>query len=801
MNVLRSLPWSAFRAALRIQVVSVLLVGFTWGSASAQEQARVAILEDGVFGPSFPRDRIETELRALLDGEFTLSFPEQRQLRAEWSVESVDRALDVLLTAPDVDLVVTLGPIGTARVSRRGPLPKPVISPFALDPELQRLPQRGDASGVRNLNYLVIQPALPDAVQRVRQLTGRTRIGVVFFAPILEAIPELEEELRRANAPGNELVIVRVQGTPDEILAEIPSDLQAVVLAGLVQLDRAAMLDLAALLRARGIASLALLGRDAAELGFLAALTPESDWIRIARRVALNAQRALLGEDPGTFPTRFPLRPQLSVNLATARAIGVAPTFDVLADARLVGEGAPDTESRLDIRSAVTQALAANPELSASERALAAASEDIAVARSRLLPHLEVSGQLVGLDDETGTVRLGILPERIYEGTATLNQVVYDERAWAGLRISQQQQEARREEHEARRLDLAREVAVAYLQVLQAGVALGVRREDLDVTRQNLELARVRRSAGASGPSDVLRWESKVAGDRGAVIRARRDLELARMQLNRLLDRPPEAPFNLAESSLGETAPVLTDARIRGLIDTPIRFRTYRDFLVTVGLRSAPELRGVDAQIESQERRLVSTRRAFWQPSIAAQAEMSKADLERNSLPPALPDLPDDRQNYVLGLQLRLPLFSGGSRTAEVRRAVEQTAALRLERSATSKRVEQSVRSAAVVAGASSAQIALAQEQARAAEANLAVVTDAYRGGLVPIATILDAQNAAVDARLGAELAEYEHLVDLMNLQRTLGWFELLASPDEGENFVREAVEFVSSRGGASRAR
>ncbi len=770
-------------------------------AAWAQSPARIAILEDGAFGRSFARDRIEAELRTLLTDEFSLTFPEARQLRGEWSIERVDRALDELLTASDVDLIITLGPIATSRVGLRGPLPKPVIAPFALDPELQSLPRDGEASGVRNLNYLVIFPPLLDAAERLEELTGVDRVGIVAYAPILDAMPALADEIDRVASDGVQLTTIRTGATAEQILASLPEGLGAVVLAGVPQLDRAGLERLADGLRERSIASLALYGRDAADLGFLAALTPEADWVRIARRVALNAQRALLGEDPGTFSTRLPLRPQLTVNLATARAIGVSPTFAVLSDARLVSERGPSSEEGLDIRDAVAAALTANPELSASERALSAAGEDIAVARSRLMPQVALSGQLVGLDDETGTVRLGILPERIYEGSATLSQLIYDERAWAGLRISQSQQEARTAQHDLRRLDLVREAAVSYLQVLQAETALSVRREDLDVTRQNLELARVRRSVGASGPSDVLRWESKIALDRSFVVNARRDVQLARMQLNRLLDRSPEEAVALAETSLASTAPVLTDPRIRTLIDTPVRFAIFRDFLAKFAARSSLELRSLDAQIEAQERLLVSNRRSFWQPSIAAQLEMSKADLERNTPPPALPELSEDRQSYVFGVQMRLPLLEGGARVAEVRRATEQGAALRFERRATAKRVEQSVRAAAVVAGASSARITLAREQSRTADQNLAVVTDGYRQGVVPIATILDAQNAVVDARLGAAAAEYEHLVDLMNLQRALGWFEVTASSDEGAAFLREALEFVESQRGSRNAR
>ena len=51
---------------------------------------------------------------------------------------------------------------------------------------------------------------------------------------------------------------------------------------------------------------------------------------RVARRIALNIQSTLLGDDPGSLPIAFSVKSRLMINMTTARAIGISPSFEVL---------------------------------------------------------------------------------------------------------------------------------------------------------------------------------------------------------------------------------------------------------------------------------------------------------------------------------------------------------------------------------------------------------------------------------------------------------------------------------------
>ena len=90
-------------------------------------------------------------------------------------------------------------------------------------------------------------------------------------------------------------------------------------------------------------------------------------------------------------------------------------------------------------------------------------------------------------------------------------------------------------------------------------------RNDVQLTRSNLELARVRFEVGATAKSDVLRWESELATSRQAVLDSMAQRELARIELNRVLHRPLEESFSTAEADLSDSTILGDVGRRRGL--------------------------------------------------------------------------------------------------------------------------------------------------------------------------------------------------------------------------------------------
>ena len=153
-----------------------------------------------------------------------------------------------------------------------------------------------------------------------------------------------------------------------------------------------------------------------------------------------------------------------------------------------------------------------------------------------------------------------------------------------------------------------------------------------------------------------------------------------------------------------------------------------------------------------------------------------------------------DRNDWSVAVGARLPLYLGGARKADYRQNSEELAALRLERSALAQLIEQNVRRALYEMSATYPAIELTREAARAAGKNLELVTDSYASGTVSIIDLLDAQNAALVSDGVAANAEYNFLIDLMQLQRATSRFDFFDS-DAGRDawFDRLEVYFAEN--------
>ncbi|HSR69048.1 MAG TPA: ABC transporter substrate binding protein [Acidobacteriota bacterium] len=774
-------------------------------SAPPLSQVRIAFLTDGSW------DRAETiggEFRSaisrLLEGKYEVRYV--ADLKADFTPQGVGRQLEVLLADPQVDLIVAAGPLSSLLAARHGNLGKPVVATFAINTELLGIPsevielQEGAAarrevvSGVENLTYIDFPDTLRDDLEVFQELVPFEKITFVVNQVIFRALPLLHQNLSQAAAEkGLQYDVLEVSDSLVEAIRTAPP-IEAAYVAPLLQLDLQKLRQGIEEFNARKIPTFSLWGRSEVELGMLASLSLDADVPKLSRRLALTVLRILQGEAPSRLPVTFRRRQRLSINMSTARAIGVSPSFQMLTEAELLQDVRQSAARRLDLPTAVREGIARNLDLASQDRSLSAGLQDVALARSLRLPSLEVSSLSTFIDDDRADASFGASGQANIQNSLSLSQVLYSDSVLARQEIAESLQRSREEEREQLRLDVAADTARAYLNILISKTVEGIRRSNLELTRSNLELSRTRQRLGFSGVSDVTRWESEIANDRRDMIEASARRNQAEIALNRLLNRPLEEPFLTAEADLDDAAFLTSDERFLAYIEDPESFKVLRRFLAREGLQHAPELRRLEAAIEAQERSLLAAKRAFWSPDVVLQASLSDTRVSRDAV--TIFDLPQNGNvDWTIAVNASLPLFQGGARKAERQQAFEDLRRLEIDRQATAERIEQRVRSAAHEAGFTFASISLAGQAFEAASRNFQLVQDAYSQGVVDITDLLDAQQAVVNADLARANAVYQFLLDWVEAQRAVGSFDFLASPAERNVWFERVDAFYREQG------
>jgi len=100
-------------------------------------------------------------------------------------------------------------------------------------------------------------------------------------------------------------------------------------------------------------------------------------------------------------------------------------------------------------------------------------------------------------------------------------------------------------------------------------------------------------------------------------------------------------------------------------------------------------------------------------------------------------------------------------------------------RYSTEERVEEIIRSQLYSAQAAYAQIDLTAIAAEASLKNYNLVSDAYARGAVTVIELLDAQETSLKASAASAESLYNFLTVIMAMQRAVGGFDYLLSPDE----------------------
>jgi outer membrane protein TolC len=387
----------------------------------------------------------------------------------------------------------------------------------------------------------------------------------------------------------------------------------------------------------------------------------------------------------------------------------------------------------------------------------------------------------------------GFNAERTFGTSLGLTQVLFSDDVLTGVDTQRLVQLSLEHELEQLRLDVTLDSAQAYLNLLRAETFERIQRDNLKLTRNNLELARTRESIGVSGASEVYRWESQIATSQKNVLEAQSTVTLSRIALNRLRHRPLDEPFVTQETGLDDPSLSVSADPFLQYLDNTRAVEVFQDLLVQEGMNQAPELMALEALIGAQQRVRLNAKRAQSMPDVLASAGVNHRLTESGAGADALRARPDDDTEWTASLSLAFPLYAGGAKRAELMQATEELARLKLVRKSVTEQIEQRVRSAVHVAVTSFRSIQLTRAAADAARKNLALVMDAYSRGVLSILDLLDAQNAALVAELSASNVVFDFLVDLMEVQRAVGRFDFLLPQDQQTQWLNKLKQRFES--------
>ena len=563
----------------------------------AQQQVVVAVVGDGPSDRfSLQHQKYIDELLALTAGEFDVQI---RRFSGNWDKESIDVALEDAYADAEVDLLLIIGFVANQIAATQREFSKPTFLPLIIDTGLIAGDAKIGRSGVRDLNYLTVYADFAEDLDTLSRIVPYRNLVLFVDASFLSAIPALSDAGYAASAArGIELLAVTHDGIDHQLMNRVPAETDAIFVSGLPRMPPADFDRLVEAINSAGLPSYGFAGVADVERGLLVTNTEPRDVDRHARLNALNMQAVMLGERAEDQPITSQLKEKLTINMATARTIGLSPSFDVLSEAVLLNEDAEASGPEYGLVEIARMALDQNQDLQAEGFGVEAGLQEIARARANLLPQVGASAGRT-LRKDSPSVSAGIFAERSSDAAISLDQLLYSDAASANLKIQKELQRTRLASLQEFRLDVVQAATTSYYTVLNARSQLAVQENNMRITRANLELAEDRVRMGSSTAADVYRWQAEVARAQISVLNARAALNQSWETLNRILHMPQGERIALREATFEEPF-VMTREAFDQLVRSPSDYARFSRFYIDRALRQAPELEQLNAQIAAK---------------------------------------------------------------------------------------------------------------------------------------------------------------------------------------------------------
>ncbi len=742
---------------------------------------------------------IEHEINILLENRYDPIF---HYAYGGFDAEKIQQYIQKAFLDDQIDLVIASGSLSGTFLADRKQFPKPSISAIVIDHNIQNVPQTDSGtSGAHNFTYIETPFNVARDLEVMRTIYPYKHLGIISPQQTLGNVDILPQFFEKAlDDKDVDLSFIKLEATGKATADGIPDEVDAIYFLPEFSLISQAELDsLIQMINKKQLVSSALLGDLLVSRGVLIGYQVSENLNSIPRRVATDVYKILKGENAADLPVEMEnFSETVLINMQTANTVKKYPDFDMMSEALLVDFEEPNTKNIYSLNGVIAQVLEQNLDIAVAEKSVGLAQKDYQTAVSNLLPEISANTSFTGVDAQTASTSFGVQGRVGWLAGGSLSQVFFSEPVYANIKINKLLRESEKFALKETQLNAVLDASQAYLNVLLAKRNLRIQRENVLLTQENYDIANNKEAVGYTGASDLNRWISELANANINLNNAFAQKRQAEFQLNQLLNLPINQPFRTDSVDLEEPILLITDERIVEFVNDYGDLEVFGDFMVDEAFRLLPELKQIQLSIAAQERQKQSQQRAFFLPSMIISGNVNY-NVEQFKTFPVSPELqqfglvPDlSKPTWNVGIGIQYPLIQGGRRSIDVQRTKVSLLQLEDSRQNARNQLELRVRSSLESVGASYATVTLSQKAATAARENFRIVQDAYSQGQVNITSLIDAQNATLQAELSRANAIFQFISDFLALERSVGFFYFLASPVEREAYFDRLVSYLN---------
>lgn len=462
------------------------------------------------------------------------------------------------------------------------------------------------------------------------------------------------------------------------------------------------------------------------------------------------------------------------------------------------GDAAPDTSEAITYEEAVRMALERNYQLRQARNTVASQSINVDQNEAQYYPDLGLS---VGTNRRFGRNFSQSQGEIVSQtstgadfGVSSSITLFEGFRRDAAIDEAEARTQAAGNTLQRTRQDIVYQVLQRYIDLAQNRALVEVRQEQLQLRQDQLEQTRAQIEVGERAPSEVYQFQADVASARQALVQARRNAQISRTELVRLLVLDPFKQYTFRT------------AELRSRLDSAQPSRPYRlERLLTTAYEERTDLQAQRASVAADEQGVRAARAGWWPTlSLSANYGSNYSSLSQRPVPgtatpprqgviepadggePITIDIPgtggspdfeqtsffdqlDARRGGGLSLSLSYPIFSRFQTENSIEQAQVQLESTRFQKELLRQDIAVEARQALVSYRNARTALEVANEQLQAARQAQEAAQERYRLGAATYVELAQANADLADAQTAQVNAQFDLLLQRENLDYITG--------------------------------
>lgn len=438
----------------------------------------------------------------------------------------------------------------------------------------------------------------------------------------------------------------------------------------------------------------------------------------------------------------------------------------------LAGLSSGQALAKTDLMTVYQEALANSADLAAARAESQALQEALPQARSGLLPEIGLGAGAARERIDIDGVGSDSYSTHYYQ--ASLVQPLFDAASWFNYQAAKAVSEQARLEFSATQQQLILEVAQAYFNVLLASDTLATARAEEEAFERQLEQARERFEVGLSARTDVLEALAGFDTARAARLTAQTNLAVSYQALTRLTRNDYDDLMGIRHE-----LPVLppTPANMQDWVDTAavqnLSLQASR-----LAIESAQEtLRSSRAGYAPRLNAVINHQASFGGASTGAGAGSAVGGVGTGGGAGG----GNDVERSSIGVELTLPLYTGGATTSRVRESSYRLSQAEYASEAQLRRVVETTRNLYRTVTSSVEEVEARRQAIISANAALDATQTGYEVGTRNVVDVLEAQRNLFRTVRDYNNTRYNYIIDNLSLKQAAGTL----SPEDLQDLSR----------------